>query len=69
MPVRLVGERVDVDATRSDDARQPLPPAITVGVRYRDLKAVWWKPSRVIQIVVAIASTSAWPFRDNLTGA
>src|ERR1700736_2495409 len=67
MPVRLVGEGIDVDPPRRRLSGDSLPAALGVRVRDGDLKAVGWKPPRVIEVFIAIAAAAAGAFGDNLS--
>ena len=57
MPVRLVAQRVDVNAPRGGLSRNALPPRVAVGVRDGDLEAVGRKPPGVVEVFIAIAAT------------
>jgi hypothetical protein len=62
MPVGLLGEGVHVNAARGGASRDALPRRASVGVRYGDLETVRRKPARVIEVLVAVAATTAGPF-------
>src|SRR3954467_4215043 len=48
-----------MDSLRRNPARYTLPPRFPIRVRHRDLKTVGCKPSRVIEVLIAIAATPA----------
>src|SRR6267154_874787 len=59
MPVWFVAQCVDMNPARRRFARQALPPAAGVAVRYRYLEAVGREPPCVVEILVAVASPAS----------
>src|SRR5207247_7217557 len=68
MPVRLVGQSIDMHPGRGRLAGKPLPTAAAVAVCDRDLEAVGRKPARMIVVLVAIATTTAGTSDRDLSG-
>src|SRR5439155_19464411 len=68
MPVRLVGQSIDVHPGCGRLAGEPLPTATAVAVCDGDLEAVGRKPARMIVVLVAIAATTAGTSDRDLSG-
>src|SRR6185436_12601720 len=69
MPIGLVGEGIDVDATRRRFAGESLPTAAAVSMRDRYLEAVGREPAGVIVVLVAVAPSAAGPLHHDRSGA
>src|ERR1700674_4309391 len=67
MPVRLVCECVDVDPPRRRFSGDALPPTLRIRMSDSDLKAIGRKPSRVIEVLVAVAASATWTLRHDVS--